>query len=238
VALPVTRDGATEPETAARIVSEAFAELAKVRTEAFKARKALEQERQQHRAEMLRARGQYNSAQDELQRLIKVRRSAPAPSVAGKTTPNALPQPLVLPTARGEGILRKVGVGVALAIGLAAITTFWPRMARWSEARAEQAPVARTRRVEDAEIPAIPLTPAARSQFQGAVGRLSRVLAARSGKAPEQLLREVHEANKGTDPTLCAFDWRNGQPSLRYGGGRLSLGQTILKCADAIEKLR
>jgi hypothetical protein len=236
VAPAVSRDGATEPETAARIVSEAFAELAKVRTEAFKARKALEQERQQHRAEMLRARGQYNSAQDELQRLIKVRRSAPP--VVAKTPSSTVPAPVILPPPHSEGIFRKVGLSVALAVGLAAVTTFWPRMTRWSEARAEQAPVSRTRRAEEAEIPAIPLTPVARAQFQGAVGRLSRVLAARSGKAPEQLLREVHEANKATDPTLCAFDWRNGQPSLRYGGGRLSLGQTILKCADAIEKLR
>ncbi len=82
------------------------------------------------------------------------------------------------------------------------------------------------------------MTPGGRAQFQSAVGRLSRSLSGHYGKAPEEILREVHERYKATDPSICAFDWHHGQPSLLYGGGNLSIGQNLQRCADAVDRSR
>ncbi|HXJ42129.1 MAG TPA: hypothetical protein VNH18_22820 [Bryobacteraceae bacterium] len=56
--------------------------------------------------------------------------------------------------------------------------------------------------------------------------------------AAEEVLREVHDRYKGIDATVCAFNWRNGQPALVDSAGRMTLGQTIEHCADAIERDR
>jgi hypothetical protein len=91
--------------------------------------------------------------------------------------------------------------------------------------------------MRDGQGTAVQPAPAARAQFQSAVDRLSRVLASRPGRAPEELLREVNERNQASDPTLCAFAWRSEQPALLYSAGHLSLAQTLERCADAVEML-
>jgi hypothetical protein len=71
----------------------------------------------------------------------------------------------------------------------------------------------------------------------GGMDRLNSALAAFSGRQPEDILREIHRKAAKTDPSLCAFNWNNGQPAILYGGGgKLSLSATIDKCAAAIEK--
>ena len=74
--------------------------------------------------------------------------------------------------------------------------------------------------------------------FQSSLSRLNRILTAFPNRKPEQLLREVHLAYAATDPTVCSFEWNHGQPAVIYSGegNKLSLGETLSKCAQALEK--
>ena len=241
--------------TSSRLVGDVFAELAKVRTESFKARKELERERQEHRAEMIHARAQYGAAQDELQRLIKVRQTnnsgapqAPKPPVAA----GVVGQPP--PAGMSRAIVRKLSVAVVAVAFAVCGTLVWRRYpfleietgSGFSQTRAPAPPEVRPpkpvpRRIAPVMTPddiLFAITPYGSAQFQGSVARLSHSLSGHFGKSPEEILREVHEKYKANDPDICAFDWRNGQPSLRYAGGRLSISQTIQKCADAVERSR
>lgn len=245
-----------EQATSTRLVGDAFAELAKVRTESFKARKELERERNEHRAEMIQARAQYNAAQDELQRLIKVRRTnGRSPPVATPQAPGAIlpvPAPEQAATKRDW---KKLAIAFIVVVVAAFGTLAWRRFplptagsgTTTSLARAPDPPEIQpprpppprpTVRPPTAEEIRLAMTTGGRAQFQGAVGRLSRSLSGHSGRAPEAILREVHERYKATDPNICAFDWHNGQPSLLYGGGNLSIGQTLQRCADAVDRSR
>ncbi len=242
-----------DPVTSSRLVGDAFAELAKVRTEAFKSRMELERERNEHRAEMIQARAQYNAAQEELQRLIKVRRTNKAPAAPPVAAPAAAPPPHAdtsPPTERWNQWRRPL-IAVAAAF-LVAVSGFlawrrYPFSAPEIQLRETRHPPevrppppkrAVVRPVATADDIRFAMTPAGRAQFQGAVGRLNHSLSGHFGKAPEEILREVHEKYKATDPNICAFDWRNGQPSLLYGGGSLSISQTLQKCADAVDRSR
>ena len=244
-----------DPATSSRLVGDAFAELARVRTESFKARKELERERNEHRAEMIQARAQYGAAQDELQRLIKVRRTnnpnppqAPKPPVAASVS---RPPP---PSGSSGRIGRKLAIAVVVVAFAVCGTMVWRRYpfpptetgSAESHARAPAPPDARPPKpvprrmaqVMTADDIRFAMTPAGRAQFQGSVARLSHSLSGHFGKAPEEVLREVHEKYKNSDATICAFDWRNGQPSLLYAGGNLSISQTLQKCADAVDRDR
>lgn len=251
--------GATPEDaaTADRLVSDAFTELAKVRTESFKARIELEKERKAHRSEMVRAHAQYHAAQVELQHLIKTRRRRiqPVPTPPKPPPPEARPDPIAEKSRFSKGKL--AGAVVALGLVLSAPVT-WPEIERWGlAARQERARNAQQERARgtDADPPPVPppikspprapptadasllpMTPADRAQFEGAVSRLSRSLGRHPGRTPEAVLRAVHERYKESDPNICAFEWKDGQPSLLYGGGHLSLGQTIQRCADAVDR--
>ena len=86
---------------------------------------------------------------------------------------------------------------------------------------------------------AAPLSTVEQKQgFQSSLSRLNRILTAFPNRKPEQLLREVHLAYAATDPTVCSFEWNHGQPAVIYSGegNKLSLGETLSKCAQALEK--
>ncbi len=85
---------------------------------------------------------------------------------------------------------------------------------------------------------ASPLSPEARQGFEAALGRLNRVLTAFPNRKPEQVLREAHEAYLATDPTVCLFEWNQGQPAVLYSAesGNLNLSASLSKCAAALEK--
>ncbi len=74
--------------------------------------------------------------------------------------------------------------------------------------------------------------------FQSSLSRLNRILTAFPNRKPEQLLREIHLAYAATDPTVCSFEWNHGQPAVIYSGegNKLTLGETLSKCAQALEK--
>lgn len=219
-----------DPGTAMRLVNDAFAELAKVRTESFKVRKELEKERSERRADLVRARAQHQTSQDELQRLMRAR--PPLDPVPHRPAPAFAP-----PDAEAKEARKAKLRGAAMVAGaVLAIGAVWPRVSRWSQERVDRPAVREPADFVAADTSRLPLTAAARTQFQSSVERLNRVLARKPGRSPEDLMREARERYKAVDPSLCAFNWRNGQPSLLYGGGHLSLGQTIQKCADAIEK--
>lgn len=246
-----------DPETSSRLVGDAFAELARVRTESFKARKELERERNEHRAEMIQARAQYGAAQEELQRLIKVRRTN-TPSPPQPPTPKPPVAVRVPGPDPPSGLVRAIGRKLAVVVVVVAFavcgTLVWRRYPfpptetgsagkqaggpDPHEVRPAKPVPARTAHVMTADDIRFAMTPAGRAQFQGSVARLSHSLSGHFGKAPEEILREVHEKYKATDASICAFDWRNGQPSLLYTGGSLSISQTLQKCADAVDRSR
>ncbi len=79
--------------------------------------------------------------------------------------------------------------------------------------------------------------PAPDPGLAGGMDRLNGALDNFPGRRPEDILREIHRKAAKTDPSLCAFNWNNGQPSIVYGGGsKLSLSATVDRCAAAIEK--
>ena len=227
-------------------VAETFSELARARTESVKNRQELEKERVAHRAEMVRARVQYQAAQEELQRLIKARMVQTGP-MPGSQPAAARDGPAEEPASRW----RSLAIGAAVAAALAVALPFaWTRMPRGNlgearapdvpdkPARVHAAPAAMPRAAPAGETPLFPTTPAGKAQFQNAVGRLNGLLASQKGRSPAAVLQEIHELYKDTDPTMCSFDWRNGQPALLYNGGHISLGQTIQRCADAVAAKR
>jgi len=80
-------------------------------------------------------------------------------------------------------------------------------------------------------------SPAPDPGLAGGMDRLNGALDNFPGRRPEDILREIHRKAAKTDPSLCAFNWNNGQPSIVYGGGgKLSLSATVDRCAAAIEK--
>ena len=240
-----------DPEAVSRLISDAFAEMAKVRTDSLRVRKDLEKERTERRAEMIQARAQVHSAQDELQQLVTrrvqtVSRPAPvrppskAPAVAAR--PKEKPREIA-PNRRWP--ISRILAGSALVGILGAVTVAWVRNPDSFDWPASPPPAEVPAKVPLRPPPKLPpivarggaalLTPAAQSQFQSAVARLNRLLTASRGRAPEDMLREIHDRYKAVDPTVCDFDWHKGEPSLVYAGGSMSLGQTIEHCADAIE---
>jgi hypothetical protein len=65
--------------------------------------------------------------------------------------------------------------------------------------------------------------------------RLNRALAAFPGMDPHELLRQVSSSGHSSE---CSFNWNNGNPSLVFNGGHISISQTLDRCAEAIEKYR
>jgi hypothetical protein len=182
--------------------------------------------------EMPRASGQDHSANDELQRLIKLRRITALPPHRQVQAD----QPVIGERSPDEAAARKLGAAIAVAAVVLVLALLWPRVSRWSQERGAQVAWQAPAPIRDGQGIVMP-PPAARPQFQSAVDRLSRVLVSRPGRAPEELLREVNQRNQASDPTLCAFDWRSEQPALLYAAGHLSLAQTLERCADAVEML-
>jgi hypothetical protein len=255
VASPPETGGVSQEEIA-RLVSDTFAEMEKVRAESLRARKELERQRTTHRAEMIQARAKYNSAHEKLQELV-VRRTQ-AGAVGGSAVPKrvAVAAPTIV-VSRRKPIGKLVAVSVAVACvvtGLVILIRNPPEGLAWPKFRSPVAEVAVVKQPVVTEAPAavpprppplpvrVPeaqITAASQSRFQGAVARLNLLLASSGGRPAQEVLREVHEKYKAVDPTVCDFDWRKGQPALMYaGGGGLSLGQTIEHCADAVERNR
>jgi len=125
-------------------------------------------------------------------------------------------------------------VVVALAVG-------WSQMSAQSNAAASAPPLSAQAPNPSRSQPVIPAqfaTP--QHEFQGALGRLNNALANFSEDRPEDVLADVRRRMSASDPSVCAFNWNNGQPALLYGGQTksVSLASTLTKCAQAVEKVR
>jgi hypothetical protein len=76
--------------------------------------------------------------------------------------------------------------------------------------------------------------------FAGGLDRLNAVLSGYPGRGAEDILRQVHKKWAKIDPTVCSFQWNNGQPALVYRGDgkQLDMAATLSRCADAVESFR
>jgi len=76
--------------------------------------------------------------------------------------------------------------------------------------------------------------------FAGGLDRLNAVLSGYRGRGAEDILRQVHKKWAKIDPTVCSFQWNNGQPALVYRGDgkQLDMAATLSRCADAVENFR
>jgi hypothetical protein len=258
---------ATDPAlSSAEPDSVSAADAAKLKADWRRAMKALEQENKERRSELVLVRGQLHQTQRQLELEYTARMGEAAKSstlVANLEAELEEAHKVVTNSNRARSrrqTIRGVVAGGAMAAGaLAVAAAIWTVYARPTSACAAPEatsaaapsgiparPVAAAQPLETFSLPGVasansgPRTSqASEPNLAGGMDRLNGALAAFPNRRPEEILREIHRKAAKTDPSLCAFDWNNGQPSIVYGaGGTLSLSATIDKCAAAIEKYR
>jgi hypothetical protein len=143
---------------------------------------------------------------------------------------------------REQATRLRLGTAVAATVIVAAGVFGWSQMSAKTgptPAVAELAPQAAG--FSGTKPPAPSLSQfASQHGFQGALGDLNNALSSFPERRVEDVLAEVRRRNSVSDPSVCAFQWNGGQPALLYGGQNksVSLGGTLTKCAQAVEKLR
>jgi hypothetical protein len=227
--------------------------------------KTLQQENNDRRSELVLAKGQLHQTQRQLDQEYAGRHAEAARSasvIANLETELEELRHAATKSDRSQSRRRSIGGSVAVIVtaagAIALAVAIWTISRRpvtaCAAAEAESAitesaagkvkPVSTPAQASPAETFSLPgVTPAGSSVSDPglAVGmdRLNGALDAFPSRRPEDILREIHRKAAKTDPSLCAFDWNNGQPSIVYGGGgKLSLSATVDKCAAAIEKYR
>jgi hypothetical protein len=241
------------------------ADVARLKTDWRRAMKTLQQENNDRRSELVLAKGQLHQTQRQLDQEYAGRHAEAARSasvIANLETELEELRHAATKSDRSQSRRRSIGGSVAVIVtaagAIALAVAIWTISRRpvtaCAAAEAESAitesaagkvkPVSTPAQASPAETFSLPgVTPAGSSVSDPglAVGmdRLNGALDAFPSRRPEDILREIHRKAAKTDPSLCAFDWNNGQPSIVYGGGgKLSLSATVDKCAAAIEKYR
>jgi hypothetical protein len=201
-------------------------ELTGVRAQAQQLQHHLDTERKARKIESARATGQIASLEKDL-------------SVAyGEKSASSMAE------SRGKTMRLRLGSAAAGVTVIAAAAIFG-----WSQMSAKTAPVAsaaeKTSEVAGFSGSKPPTVIAAQFSaashgFQGALGQLNNALANFPERQPEDVLADVRRRSSASDSSVCAFAWNGGQPALLYGGQTksISLGATLTKCAQAVEKLR
>jgi hypothetical protein len=237
---PESKPGALSPE--------AQEELNKQRREWLRIQKTLEAEHSQRKAELVQVRGQWFATQQQLEQETRARRAERAQASAKI---NSLERSLetanstiasIGKEARRKG-WRTAWMAVAASLLVAAGAGYaWTSFTGHT---ATAAGVASATVVKAASEPVTPLTSrpkllpsllAASGQkgFQGSLGRLNQALASFGNTSPALILKQVQA--KSGDPTVCAFEWNDGQPSVIYNNpAKESLAASLNKCASAVE---
>jgi hypothetical protein len=248
IALKALLEVAKERPQAA-MQAEMNGEILKLTAKFNHARKTLEREHNKVRSEVVTLRGQSQQLQHQLDNERKARQIESA-RASGQIA--SLEKDLA--TAYGEksasGMVQSRERATRLWLGAAAVATTlivsaavfgWSQMAAKSGpagVTGEDAPQVAGSSVTKSPIPA--QFSGSQHGFQGALGDLNNALADFPERRPEDVLAEVRRRNSVSDPSVCAFAWNGGQPALLYGGQNksVSLGGTLTKCAQAVEKLR
>jgi hypothetical protein len=225
-------------------------EILKLTAKFNHARKTLEREHNKVRSEVVMLRGQSQQLQHQLDNERKARRIESARAsgqIASleKDLANAYGEKSASGMAQSRDRATRLWLGAAaLAVTLIVAAVFG-----WSQMVAKSGPTGRA--AEDApQVAGFSGTKASgpnpaqfsgsQHGFQGALGDLNNALANFPERRPEDVLAEVRRRSSVSDSSVCAFAWNGGQPALLYGGQNrsLSLGGTLTKCAQAVEKLR
>jgi hypothetical protein len=229
----------------AAMQAEMNGEILKLTAKFNHARKTLEREHNKVRSEVVTLRGQSQQLQQQLDNERKARQIESA-RAAGQIASLEHDLAIAYGEKSASGMaqsreratrLRLGAAAVAVTVIVAAVVFGWSQMAAKTgpAAVAEGAPqvagLSGTR--PPAPIPA-------QHGFQGALGDLNNALANFPDRRVEDVLTEVRRRSSVSDPSVCAFQWNGGQPALLYGGQNksVSLGGTLTKCAQAVEKLR
>jgi hypothetical protein len=233
--------GEAKERPQATLQAEMNGEILKLTSKFNHARKTLEREHSKVRSELIGVRAQAQQLQHQLDTERKARQIESARS-SGKIA--SLEQDLAvaygdksasgMAQSRERTIRLRLGTGAVAATAMVAAVVFgWSQMA----AKTGSAPVV----PESKPSTTAPTQSSGSSHgFQGSLGELNNALANFPERRPEDVLAEVRRRSSGSDPSVCAFAWNSGQPALLYGGQNksISLGSTLTKCAQAVEKLQ
>lgn len=223
-------------------------ELLKLNAKFNHARKMMEREHGKTRTELISLRAQTQQLQHQLES-EKRARAVDAARASGKIA--SLEKDLSVAygekSASGEAVSREKAIRTRLSAAAVVAAIVIAVVVGWSQVAAKTSSAESTPQAAPAST-AVERTQAAipsqfsmsQHGFQTALSRLNNVLANFPDQRPEDVLADVRRRMAKTDPTVCAFDWNNGQPALLYGGQTksVSLVSTLSSCAQAIETTR
>lgn len=195
-------------------------EIEKIKAE----RRELDKQKQEKRAEALRAAEKITAVQKE----VKAAR-VPVPPAA------SAPEP-----AFENRRVRHAMIGVAVAVALIGSSVVW-----WRASGAQSQPQAEEKAADTPSksplradrVPAFPsgLSPEPAAALTAAMTQLDSVLSTFPGRSPEDILRQAARIDHS-----CRMQWNDGHPSLVFGGGSPqsnSLSSTISQCTEAVKRL-
>jgi hypothetical protein len=229
----------------AAMQAEMNGEILKLTAKFNHARKTLEREHNKVRSEAVTLRGQSQQLQQQLDNERKARQVESA-RAAGQIASLEHDLAIAYGEKSASGMaqsreratrLRLGAAAVAVTVIVAAVVFGWSQMAAKTGPAAVAESAQQVAGLSGTRLPApIP----AQHGFQGALGDLNNALASFPDRRAEDVLTEVRRRSSVSDPSVCAFQWNGGQPALLYGGQNksVSLGGTLTKCAQAVEKLR
>jgi hypothetical protein len=234
----------------AAMQAEMNGEILKLTAKFNHARKTLEREHNKVRSEVVTLRGQSQQLQQQLDNERKARQIESA-RAAGQVA--SLEHDLAIAygekSASGMAQSRERTTRLRLGTAAAAVTVIVAAAVfGWSQMAAKTGPAAVAEGAPQvAGLSGTKSLEAIQARFSGSqhgfqrgLGDLNNALASFPERRPEDVLAEVRRRNSASDPSVCAFQWNGGQPALLYGGQNksLSLGGTLTKCAQAVEKFR
>ncbi len=221
------------------------ADVAKLQAEWRRAMQSLEREHLQRKMELVLVRGQLHQTRRQLEQEYNARQKEAARYSANAAVfATELAEAVETSSHRSQWRIRITRALIAAIMVTAAVLTvaltIWTLWTRVSSgpcvaAQMEQIGVGGSIRASPRAGTQARQAPA--PGVSGGMNRLNGALAAFPYRRPEEILGEVHRKAGRFDPSVCAFEWNNGQPSLVYGGpGQLTLAATIEKCAGEVEK--
>jgi hypothetical protein len=237
------------------------AELDKQRKEWAKIQRSLERQHGQRQSELSSVRSQWFQTQQQLETESRARRmeSAQASATISKLTRD-------LGSAREEvvssGLVRHGWSKGAWVMVLASVcvTILFGVGLTWTQVSAHSTPpiagsesatgtipgsqgsptellrAAKQTPVDTRPISVPAVSTGSAGAFQGSLSRLNQSLSGFGNRRVEDVLREVR--TRSGDPTVCSFQWNNGQPALLYGGASLkvNLSTELTRCAMAVDQ--
>ena len=214
-------------------------DVVKLTAKFLHAQKTMERQHAEDRAELLALRARFQQTQERLDKETSVRNAQASKAVAKIA---ALEREVIdtrmqaaNASESGSGKLAlKVAAAAAVAIIAVGVVLGWSQISAKATTPAPRVLPAATPH----PVSASSLTASQRG-FQGALSSLNNALGNFPDRSPEDVFAEVRHRMAKTEPSICAFQWNNGQPALLYGGGAktVSIASSLGRCAQAVESL-